>query len=861
MKLKKLKLLSLVFIFILSYVYAYNANKPILLLNADIENQNKLNEGIGLAKKTPKHVFKIVEEDNITIKNDEEWALYAFKGNGTKEDPYIIENKRIAIFDVEFTNKAFIIKNCTFSKGFQFLLWSAKLMSKIENSTFEYAEKMQFRNIYNMLIENCLFVSIEGDTWSIELIGSNTIAINNSLFFDVSLEILETKWLQLTDNNIRNENNSLEITDSHDIAIKNNTIFAENMVVYVAYSYNVDIANNTFSGNYTGKILTYRTTNITFQRNFFTELLTVYFFVEEEILCIEENTFLDIPRCVNLSAFKLIMNDNIFINAIIALPNYYAYAEDFKNTEIAPEADNILFNIYYNVIEMNNNSYNGLPINYIQNRNGLLINTTIDGVLILSNTLATIENISFKQILPLIIIEGSDVFIQKCTFADNFISMNVFRSKVKINNCSFINSKNGIVALDDSNIDISNSTFTGLSAGIISALGLKITYTNNDFNASTFGIRTYGTNSVKISNNRFYDVLWPIEISETANINIIANKIENTNIAIQYIKREFQIFTWRTFKVENNFITKGEMALFTNFYYQECLILNNTVSHLKNGFNLSMVFRQELKSNSISFTDVGIAIQKPTDVNIENNIIDNCNVAISADRGKGFSGYFYIQTNTIASSLIGMQITNANEIFVKQNMIKQCQISMQIINITHLSLDYCTIEDNQLGVTIENCSYFTVYENKISANYVGLMINSSKDGEIMLNTFQINDHYAIVIGKNCNNIIIHHNAFIDNNFAGTSQCYDDSGHCRWYDEETKTGNYWNDHKSYKPYTIDGEANAEDKYPLDYPPQHTTDTVTRRASETPMLFFIIILAIFRFAKNKKEKMHSRKFKNY
>ena len=525
MKLKKLKLLSLVFIFILSYVYTYNTNKPVLLLNDNIENQSKFDEGMGLAKKISKSDFKLVEGDNITIKNDEEWSLYAFKGNGTKEDPHIIENKRIAIFDVEFTNKAFIIKNCTFSEGFQFLLWSAKLMSKIENSTFEYTEKMQFRNIYNMLIENCLFVSIEGDTWSIEIIGSNTIAINNSLFFDVSLEILETKWLQLTDNNIRNKNNSLEITDSHDIAIKNNTIFAENMVAYVAYSYNVDIANNTFSGNYTGKILTYRTTNITFQRNFFTELLTVYFFVEEEILCIEENTFLDIPRCVNLCALKLIMNNNILTNAMLSIPNYYTYTEDFKNIKNVPEADDILFNIYYNVIEMNNNSYNGQPINYIQNQNGLLINTTINGVLILSNTLATIENISFKQILPLIIIEGSDVLIQNCTFADNFISVNVFRSKVKINNCSFINSKNGIVALDDSNIDISNSTFTGLSAGIISALGLKITYTNNDFNASTFGIRTYGTNSVKISNNRFYDVLWPIEISETANINIIANKI------------------------------------------------------------------------------------------------------------------------------------------------------------------------------------------------------------------------------------------------------------------------------------------------------------------------------------------------
>ena len=85
-------------------------------------------------------------------------------------------------------------------------------MSKIENSTFEYAEKMQFRNIYNMLIENCLFVSIEGDTWSIELIGSNTIAINNSLFFDVSLEILETKWLQLTNSDMQSKNNSLEIS-------------------------------------------------------------------------------------------------------------------------------------------------------------------------------------------------------------------------------------------------------------------------------------------------------------------------------------------------------------------------------------------------------------------------------------------------------------------------------------------------------------------------------------------------------------------------------------------------------------------------------------------------------------------------
>ena len=61
------------------------------------------------------------------------------------------------------------------------------------------------------------------------------------------------------------------------------------------------------------------------------------------------------------------------------------------------------------------------------------------------------------------------------------------------------------------------------------------------------------------------------------------------------------------------------------------------------------------------------------------------------------------------------------------------------------------------------------------------------------------------------------NIFIDNFIGGTSQALDDGINNTWFDKNTNEGNYWSDWLGVGNYTIDGEANSEDPYPLSSPP--------------------------------------------
>ena len=67
-------------------------------------------------------------------------------------------------------------------------------------------------------------------------------------------------------------------------------------------------------------------------------------------------------------------------------------------------------------------------------------------------------------------------------------------------------------------------------------------------------------------------------------------------------------------------------------------------------------------------------------------------------------------------------------------------------------------------------------------------------------------------------LLLHHNSFIDNNLIGTSQAYDRGANNLWYDAKKKKGNYWSDWNKTGSYSIDGSADSFDLYPLNKIPK-------------------------------------------
>jgi parallel beta-helix repeat protein len=137
-----------------------------------------------------------------------------------------------------------------------------------------------------------------------------------------------------------------------------------------------------------------------------------------------------------------------------------------------------------------------------------------------------------------------------------------------------------------------------------------------------------------------------------------------------------------------------------------------------------------------------------------------------------------------------------------------------------------TCSNSSQGIRTILARFITIEGNKISNCYdQGINIHLSYSNNITYNELTNCTEFgvALVGGLSYYNLV-HHNIFIDNAFVETydidgelfgnitSQGYDDGLQNTWYDEESKTGNFYSDYTGKGDYAIDGDAESVDIYP-------------------------------------------------
>ncbi len=115
-------------------------------------------------------------------------------------------------------------------------------------------------------------------------------------------------------------------------------------------------------------------------------------------------------------------------------------------------------------------------------------------------------------------------------------------------------------------------------------------------------------------------------------------------------------------------------------------------------------------------------------------------------------------------------------------------------------------------------------------NNYGIRLFPSDFCVITYNLLQENEEYGVYLFPSSDDNFIHHNTFVDNNLGDASQASDSGKKNKWYDPETKEGNYWSDLGNECTYKIDGDAHSKDLYPLN------------RAQSCPNPITMIILSI-------------------
>ena len=115
---------------------------------------------------------------------------------------------------------------------------------------------------------------------------------------------------------------------------------------------------------------------------------------------------------------------------------------------------------------------------------------------------------------------------------------------------------------------------------------------------------------------------------------------------------------------------------------------------------------------------------------------------------------------------------------------------------------------------MRRCTDMTITNNTFAGFEDGIKIYYTNSSIFVFNLIENCENYGLSFFQDCILNEIYLNAFIDNSF-GNSQGYEYSvtNNNRWYNEIILQGNYWSNYLGSGNYTIDGNTDTEDIYPL------------------------------------------------
>ncbi|MCE7747116.1 MAG: hypothetical protein GPJ51_01875 [Candidatus Heimdallarchaeota archaeon] len=193
---------------------------------------------------------KYIDHVPILIKNDQNFTDYGFPGNGTAENPFLIERLYInSSFDgirIKETTKFFEIRNCLLN-AFRYGIFISD------------AESRTLNIVNNIFLNGCMYV-LRCDFTTIE---SNVLNEDNF----AGIFITRCDHSILTNNTVEHHGFGIQALDSSYCTITNNTVYSEfyqeiNVGIAIHGSGSI-IANNTVSNQYWGIYLTNTYTTIT----------------------------------------------------------------------------------------------------------------------------------------------------------------------------------------------------------------------------------------------------------------------------------------------------------------------------------------------------------------------------------------------------------------------------------------------------------------------------------------------------------------------------------------------------------------------------------------------------------------------
>ncbi len=279
------------------------------------------------------------------------------------------------------------------------------------------------------------------------------------------------------------------------------------------------------------------------------------------------------------------------------------------------------------------------------------------------------------------------------------------------------------------------------------------------------------------------------------------------------------------YRIENyNITTSGDYCLnfggYTtkHFIIQNCFLKTDTNYAIYLGKYQNMAEETVVILNNviISTGNDGIKLNG----GISSAINDNYIVSFTGGIDIRESDFTYVKNNKIVAEL-GIHILDSHGVIIHKNILDETTgIGISIENSNGTSITHNNCSNNvDTGILAENSLDLIISNNYLIGNFFGMRIVGSSNSLITNNHFESSTSYGLSMSLSVGINKIYHNAFFDNNLAGsTIQALDDAGD-QWYDEVLLEGNWWDDFtgSTGSSYTIDGAVGSEDLYPLGYVP--------------------------------------------
>ena len=355
----------------------------------------------------------------IIINGNSQLATYSSAGNGTKNNPYILENQTLsevnstlslAILEIYNTNSYFVLRNFTIDSGLYYGISLRNVTNAIfENNIFQsgfYAFYMinVFNNVFvnntfdglqngfylfsstSNIFKNNSFLNGYGNNFRLESSNNNTFVQNYSSQSD-SMFILDN-----SNSNFFVNNSLFNDLDGFKLHLSNNNVFSFNNFIKfnlqnIIYAFRIfDSYGNSFTNNSFGQSLFTiygKNTSLVLQKSFVNNSIKgkPFIFLQQKSnetisndvgqIILVNCSYITIQNQVITDSYEpiqlLYSNHNTLINNTLSRSQYPLYLQDSSNNSIK---DNTISYSIINGLITNNSNYNLIKNNtFLSNTN------------------------------------------------------------------------------------------------------------------------------------------------------------------------------------------------------------------------------------------------------------------------------------------------------------------------------------------------------------------------------------------------------------------------------------------------------------------------------------------------------------